>query len=314
VSAPQPKGGYGANSAKTRWRHVAFQFSDWNAHESKKRDRVVACLESAEGLEVRHALELGYAPDHIHAFNTERAVLANMTRGLDRDGLPRVHVHTRSIAEAASIVGPVDILSLDFCGPATPSRLSDIHRAAAALRHGSVVMINVEGGRERDTDRNNPCFTREPIDVFQHMRRGLNSETTRFPLADAQRIQWIVNAVSAEGISADRRMTGCRWMPAARRVGRYLSGRLPYVWTAFQVATCDGSYTRRRFEEVQRLAAYAHAHTPAVPLGELEALVFLKQTRLMFPFRCACDQNTWDPVIDAIVPALAAARMERGRC
>ena len=60
---------------------------------------------------MRHALSLGYDPAKIHAFNwtknsrgKSKAILANMTRALDRDGLPRVRTYARTIAEAAEVL------------------------------------------------------------------------------------------------------------------------------------------------------------------------------------------------------------------
>jgi hypothetical protein len=313
MSAPRPTGGYGANPDKQAWRHVAFQFSNDNALHRPKRDRVIACLDTAEGCEVRHALALGFHPANIHVFNdgmgdpkSGAAVLANMTRRLERDRLPRVQVHARSIADAAECVpgGALDILSLDFCGPLTEARVRDINRAARALRDGAVVMVNVQGAREADA-----TFLaragRRPMMVSERPRPFAPIRSIAWDARDAHRVKNVVRAVCASQVVRAQGgalgFAGCRFAPCTWRLGRYSSGHLPFVWSVFTVVTCDGSAPPERLRLAARVAREG---------GEPVRSAILYQARLREPFRCICDELLTAHVVACGDDAVARRRAE----
>lgn len=280
-----PANGYAANAAKRQWRHVAYQFSDWTAHGRRKSDRVVALLEHTEGCEVRHALSLGYRAENIHAFNRSAATLANMTRRLDRDGLPRVHTHARSIADVARVVGEVDVLSLDFTGPISEAAMIEINHAAAALRPLAVIMVNLQAAREHDSAGAHCVGVgRETVTITERLSEQ-TLRTIQLARNDVARLSTACLALSATDLTQPVSTLRCRWRPHLYRVGRYLNdARKPFLWFACTVVPCDGNATRERWNHIRSVV-----RNPAAVMQE-----FAKQTRAIGPFLCFCDTFTSD--------------------
>jgi hypothetical protein len=116
--------------------------------------RRVLYLDTKQGLETRHLLSLGYAPDNLFAVNSNPAEVALLTSGLKRDGLPLVHTIGRDYISAMrpavdKAKAKIDVISFD--GTGCLGRLTESvfgPASALAAQWGSVITMTLLAGRE----------------------------------------------------------------------------------------------------------------------------------------------------------------------
>jgi hypothetical protein len=160
----RPAGGYNFRGKNT-YRRKLWDFVDAQLGDSRRerRRRVVAVLETQEGLEVRELLRRGYTPENIYAINANAAILAHLTRNLDADGLPAVQTQGMArdyLAAIESIDRAIDAVNFDACaalGWGDAKSATDprefwggyLHRVACRVRPGGVVAHTFLVGRER---------------------------------------------------------------------------------------------------------------------------------------------------------------------
>lgn len=183
----RPTGGYNFETKRSYRRKV------WDAVEEQlkmPRKKIRAfVLDTGEGLETRELLRRGYRPEHIHAVNKNPAEVAHLTRGLDRDGLPRVQTHGRDLVDALQPFCDrreyPDVINFDGCasigwgndaGPC--DSWEDVknfwgwylYAVAISLRPGGVLAHTMLVGRERGETRDAFILPATRIEVVDHGR------------------------------------------------------------------------------------------------------------------------------------------------
>lgn len=138
---------YAFEAKQKGYREPAWMFADRMCKRPRALRRV-AILDTAQGLEVRHLLSLGYRAENILTVNYSAAHLAALTLGLKRDGLPPTTTRAGEFGDVLSKWdSPLDIISFDTTSNLRARSFMGLRRAVG--RHQpSVVMVVVLGGRE----------------------------------------------------------------------------------------------------------------------------------------------------------------------
>jgi hypothetical protein len=161
MSKSKPVGGYGFQ-AKNSYRRQLWDFVKNNI-AVKPSAATVVVLETSDGYEVRELLRRGFAPTQIHAVNRNPAEIAQLTRRLEMDGLPRVVTHGTDFLAALKRIGTADVVNFDACASIgwgcanyheahrDPTVMwgSYLYHVAEHVRAGGVLAHTMLIGRER---------------------------------------------------------------------------------------------------------------------------------------------------------------------
>jgi hypothetical protein len=268
-----PKTGYGFDVKQNQyrrklWSWVDLQFDNW----IPKRKRVVAYLDTSEGLETLFLLGLGYYPQNIHAVNFDPAQVAALSLKLDRLGLQRVQTHgkdfIRTLTEAK--VKTWHVMSFDGCGPiASPNTLRCIRQMAELASVGTILAANVLAGR--DTGRT--------AELLRETKAGGGSTHER-------RWYWIERAFTVRQAHGHVRQL---WSCAAKKRGIYLSSSgQPMLWLAVRIGLPrdDRDHFSDITTEIRRSRASAfHSTSRKVKTVEMLALAETNCQEIMTELR-----------------------------
>jgi hypothetical protein len=170
-----------------------YRVSMWSAIDAMcskpiKLRRVVY-LDTSQGLETRHLLALGYAPDNLLAVNKNPAHVAALTLGLKRDGLPTIPVAGREWSRFG--FGHRDIAAFDGTSNIS-GNVGGLMLLTLLETTPTVLAFTLLGGRERG-------------EYIEHIRLGgLDPDlTSRRTSTNKQsnknhliRIQWVLHCAS----------------------------------------------------------------------------------------------------------------------
>lgn len=190
-----------------------------------RRLRRVAVLDTAQGLEVRHLVDIGYSPENILAVNYSAAQLAAMTKALRTDGIEGVRTKAGDYVEVLmKWDGKLDVIGFDTTSNLASGVFSRLSEAVA--KHGPTVLILVAlAGRE--------C--KESGEAFRAMgtlvpdrRTALNGETNQNHLSRA-RIALLMATESVRG--------HCHSHVVRYKSAVYMStSRQPMVWAVAELS------------------------------------------------------------------------------
>ncbi len=136
---------YDFDAKQTGFRAPAWMFAD-RMCKTPRAFRRVAVLDTAQGLEVRHLLSLGYRPENILAVNYSAAILAAMTLALRRDGIEGVQ--TKAGPFAAAVVkagGRRHVLSFDTTSNLRSTAFGDLTETIRVTTPEVLILVMLAG-------------------------------------------------------------------------------------------------------------------------------------------------------------------------
>jgi hypothetical protein len=161
-----------------------------------------AVLETSTGGEVRELLALGVAPENIHAINDNAALLAHLTRSLERDGLGRVNTHGRKMLDALERIGRVDVVNYDGIGPVRSPGSEWCETVRRLARYGELVGVNVLGAREQGK------AARTVAEATQRGEAMLVAKGREISAAHISRLRMVANAITLDPARDSERCAG----------------------------------------------------------------------------------------------------------
>lgn len=216
-----------AFAAKDEYRRKLWLWVDANIRPQRPvRKRVVAYLDTRDGLETRFLLSLGYRPEHLHAINSNPADMALLTMRLRADGLPQVQTHGIDFARVVeSEKIRFDVMSFDGCGHiASPNTLRCVRKMSAVARPGCVITATVLAGRESG-------FVARAIE-----RAGDEAHPSLGRKSHLRRLLWLEHVIVSEWDTGVNDFARRRWSVGARKRARYISSsNQAMLWLAVRV-------------------------------------------------------------------------------